>query len=974
MLKTGSLALVLHSHLPFVHHPESEKVMEERWLFEAITESYVPLLQVFERLGKDGIPFQLTMSLTPTLLTMFANPLLQERYVRHLDQQISLAEKETIRHSKEPELQRLALFYLNKFTEIRELFVDRYSCDLRKPFRDLHLTGKLELITSSATHAFLPYIRTEQAIRSQLENAVIVHADLLGVSPRGIWLPECGYVEGMDRLLADYGLRFFFTDSHVIEHAYPKPTRGLFAPIRTPSGPFAFARDQEASSQVWSSLLGYPGDVDYREFYRDIAYEREEEYIAPHLHPSGIRLDSGLKYFRITGSGEHKLLYVPEWAEGKVAAHAKHFADLVERRIQESPDTAGPHPLVVASYDTELFGHWWYEGPQWLERLCREIAVRQERVRLTTPLNYLQVAPEPEKRHLSFASWGRGGYGEVWLGENNAWLYRHMHRMEENMIRLADAYPAESGLMERALNQAARELLLAQSSDWAFIMDGGTVVEYAIERFRRHETQFQALATAIRSGTIEESTLVELEQRDAICPSLDYRVYQSSLGAGTSSKVSDRRPLRQNLPNHGRKLKVLMLAWEFPPMVVGGLSRHVFELSRKLASRGHDIHVLTTHVEGYPSYEVVEGVSVHRIQTFQTRSLDFMEWVFQFNLRMADYGRTLLDRYGPFDLVHAHDWLVGEAARAIKHRFTVPLVATIHATEHGRNHGLHSSLNHRIHSMEWDLTYEAATVIVCSRYMEQEMLRLFNLPASKIAVIPNGIDPASLYSTAQQEAIRANYALPHERIVLFVGRLVREKGVQVLLEAIPQVLAVCPDAKFIIGGKGPMLQDLLRRANQLGIMDRVAFVGFVDDETRNALFRFCSAAVFPSLYEPFGIVALEAMAAGAPVIVSGTGGLTEIVDHGQDGYTVLPGNVESLQSHLIQLLQDGSTAHQMAQRAHRKVLNKYDWNSVADHTVQVYEQYAMASTMETNHFEEVVHPPANGNRLDMKAPVFAVPD
>ncbi|BBH20117.1 hypothetical protein Back11_14620 [Paenibacillus baekrokdamisoli] len=930
MLTKGYLSLVLHAHLPFIHHPESENYIEERWLFEAMTETYIPLLEVFERLSNDAVDFRITMSLTPTLLTMLANPLLQKRYLKYIDNLIALSKQECKRTKKDNSFFPLSTMYREHFIHIRQRFTQTYEGNIINGFKQYQASGHLELITSSATHAFLPYVKTEQALRAQIENAVRIHNDCLGRAPRGIWLPECGFVEGLDRILKDYGILFFFTDTHHVLHASPKPVDGVYSPVLTPHGVAAFARDNETSKQVWSSLEGYPGDHDYREYYKDIGHDLDYDYIKPYLHSSGVRLNTGIKYYRITGGDQPKEPYYPEWAREKADRHAGNFMFNREKQVEHLKDQMDRKPIIVASYDAELFGHWWYEGPMWMEYLCRKIHYDQQTFKMITPFEYLQEYPESQQCELSFSSWGRGGYGDVWLGQNNEWIYRHLHQMEEQMIELADSFEEAAGLRLRALNQAARELLLAQSSDWAFIMDTKTMVDYAVKRTNNHIGRFQRIYRDLKRDAVDERWLREVEARDAIFPDLDYLTYRSkpstwhgNRGTAPAGRQSDRS-------------RIIMLSWEFPPMTVGGLSRHVFDLSCKLVEQGTEVHVVTTHVNGYPDYEVNQGVHVHRVRTYQEQEMNFMDWVFQLNLVMTDYTKNLIAHFGPFDLIHAHDWLVCQAAKTLKHASGLPLVATIHATEHGRNQGVHSELQYRIHDLEGQLTYEAWRVIVCSRYMEEEVKQLFHVPADKIDMIPNGVDSAVIRINHLDPFMKDRYALPEEKIVLFVGRLVREKGVHVLLESIPAVLAACPEAKFIIGGKGPMMEELQEMARTMGIASKTAFIGFVDDETRNQLLRAASAAIFPSLYEPFGIVALEAMAAGAPVIVSGVGGLQEIVHHGGDGFTVLPGDVHSLSAHLITMLKSEDMARAMAKKAFQKVNTMYNWDRIAEQTSATY--------------------------------------
>ncbi len=929
-MEKGYMALVLHAHLPFVWHPQSEAYIEERWFFEAVTESYLPLLDAFEGLVRDQVDFRVTLSLTPPLLSMLAAPLLQERYAAYLDNLIELAEKETERTRGSAANRELAELYLHSFRRLKQRFVHDYQGNLISGFRKLRDAGCLELITSTATHAFLPYIRTEQALRAQIEHAIRLHVDLLEEYPQGIWLPECGFREGLDYILKDYGLRYFFSEAHGVLSADPKPRYGLYAPVLTPGGLAAFARDREASEQVWSSQHGYPGDFDYREYYRDIGYDLDYDYLKPHLHQSGLRLNTGIKYHRITGSNECKALYDPALAREKAAVHAGNFMFNRERQIEYLSKQMDRKPLVTVSFDAELFGHWWYEGPQWIDYLCRKIRFDQNTMKLVTPSQYLREFPVNQQCELQFTSWGRGGYGDVWLGPANEWLYRRLHRMEACMLEAAQRWPKPSRLQRRALNQMARELMLAESSDWAFIIEQGTMVEYAKQRSHTHIRNFHELFTMLLDGLVHETRLARIEQDGAIFPSMDYRVFRMDALPDSAGKQAE----EQNTD----KTKVLMLSWEYPPMIVGGLSKHVFDLSRHLVEKAIEVHVITCHVDGYPAYELNQGVHVHRMRTYQSREVDFMEWVLQLNLAMFDYGRALIGHYGPFHIVHAHDWLTGRAAKALKDACRLPLAATIHATEHGRNQGIFSDMQQRIHSQEWELTYEAGRVVVCSGYMEQEIRELFQLPADKLEVIPNGVD-AGLFADRTGEAWpRGKYAAEQEKIVFFVGRMVKEKGVHILLQSIPGILSQCPDAKFVLAGKGPMLQELQAQAAELGISHKTLFLGFITDEEKNRLLHIASAAVFPSLYEPFGIVALEAMAAGTPVVVSGVGGLSEVVSHEEDGYTVLPGDIPSLTTHIVKLLKNPQEAASMAERAKRKAADVYNWSRIAERTADTYRQ------------------------------------
>ncbi|MEW6522658.1 MAG: glycosyltransferase family 4 protein [Bacillota bacterium] len=375
-------------------------------------------------------------------------------------------------------------------------------------------------------------------------------------------------------------------------------------------------------------------------------------------------------------------------------------------------------------------------------------------------------------------------------------------------------------------------------------------------------------------------------------------------------------------------MRVLMLTWEYPPRVVGGLARHVYHLAGALSGRGVEVHVLTCGQEGSVPRETQARVTIHRVQPYPVTTPGFLPWVLQLNVAMLEQGVSIMEGEGPFDLIHAHDWLVALAARALKHLYRTPLIATIHATEHGRHQGLHNPDQRYISGVEWYLTYEAWKVICCSQYMKSDLMSVFGLPPEKLAVIPNGIDPGQLAADPLAPGRSPN--------VLFVGRLVPEKGVSVLLDAAPRVLEACPEARFIVVGSGPAASELQHRAAGAGVGDRVTFAGYVDDETLAKLYRLAAVAVFPSLYEPFGIVALEAMASGAALVVSDTGGLAEIVEHEVNGIKTEPGNARALAEHIIRLLTNEPTRQRLVAAAYQKAVRDYSWPGIAAATFGVY--------------------------------------
>lgn len=525
----GCLSIVLHAHLPFVRHPEYEDFLEEDWLYEAISETYLPLLDTFDGLVRDGVPFRVTLTLTPPLVSMLRDELLMARYARRLDKLCELAGKEVERTRGDAAFSGIARFYAEHFNHLRWLFHERFQRDLVGAFKSLQDGGYVDIVTCCATHGFLPLMQqTPEAVRAQIQVAANHYRTHFGRDPVGIWLAECGYFPGVERVLAAEGIRYFFVDTHSVTDATPRPVNGVYAPLFTESGVAAFARDPESSQQVWSAETGYPGDPAYREFYRDIGWDLDLDYIRPYIQATGERKNTGLKYFRITGRGAgEKQPYDPAAARARADAHAANFMFNRQRQFEWlSSQMQGQTPIVVSPYDAELYGHWWFEGPWFLDALFRRCAREQETFRMATPADYLRENPENQLATPAQSSWGENGYANVWLNSTNDWIYPHLHNAAKRMVELARDFPDAHDLQRRALNQAARELLLAQSSDWAFIMKTGTMVEYAVRRTKEHVLRFLRLHDGLRSGHLDEQWLSFVEEKNNIFPEMDYRVYR----------------------------------------------------------------------------------------------------------------------------------------------------------------------------------------------------------------------------------------------------------------------------------------------------------------------------------------------------------------------------------------------------------------------------------------------------------------
>ena len=391
-------------------------------------------------------------------------------------------------------------------------------------------------------------------------------------------------------------------------------------------------------------------------------------------------------------------------------------------------------------------------------------------------------------------------------------------------------------------------------------------------------------------------------------------------------------------------MKILMLTWEYPPRVVGGISRVVYDLSHRLIKDGHEVTVVTYRDGEVPYYEDDKGVKVYRVDNYMIQPNNFIDWILQLNFNMVERASQIIAEQGKFDIIHAHDWLVANAAKTLKHSFDIPIVATIHATEAGRNSGIREPNQKYINDTEWMLTYEANEVIVNSNYMKSEVQRLFGLPFEKINVVPNGVNLNKFTGMDRDYSFRRKYATDNEKIILFMGRLVYEKGVQNLIAAMPKVLASYHDAKLVIAGKGGMLDELKAQADYLGISNKVYFAGYMNGKDVERMYKAADISVFPSTYEPFGIVALEGMLAERPIVVSDAGGLGEIVEHRVTGMKSYCGNPNSIADSILELLFNPELCDNIVKNAKIKVKENYNWQKMAQDTHFTYQK-AICETM-----------------------------
>jgi glycogen synthase len=384
-------------------------------------------------------------------------------------------------------------------------------------------------------------------------------------------------------------------------------------------------------------------------------------------------------------------------------------------------------------------------------------------------------------------------------------------------------------------------------------------------------------------------------------------------------------------------MKILMLSWEYPPKNVGGISAHIYYLSKEVSKLGHEVHIITCEEGDAPNEEDDNGVFIHRVSPYKINTDDFVKWVMHLNFAMIQEGIKIIELYGKFDIIHAHDWLCVYSAKALKCSFCIPMICTIHATEHGRNDGIRTEMQRYISGAEWMLCYEAWKIVTCSNYMRQEVYNLFSPTWEKLWVIPNGVEANAFEFSFDRLGFRRQFAEDKENIVFFVGRHVFEKGIHLLAEAAKEVINQKSNVKFVIAGTGPMTEEIKNRIRNYGIDNKFVFTGYIDDNTKNKLYRVANAAIFPSIYEPFGIVALEAMAASCPVVVADVGGLGELVVHNKTGLKAYAGSSDSLAYNIKQILDNKILSNKLKNNAIKIVKEKYTWNKVALLTEEMYK-------------------------------------
>ena len=507
----GKLALVLHAHLPYVRSTNPGS-LEEDWFFQAVLECYLPLLKTLEDAyaSKDQNP-KITISLSPTLLSLFDDKELKKRFPIWVKTRLNILKNFSISQNE------ATIDLYNNMQSLLDLW-NNFKGDLISRFAALQSSGVVDLLTCAATHGYLPLLRENpEAIRGQLSTAVREHLRLIGVRPLGIWLPECAYYEGLDLLIREAGLKYAVLDAHGILHAKPRPRYGIYSPICSKNGIAFFGRDSQSTLPVWSSKYGYPGNSEYREFHRDLGWDIPIES----LKKIGLNEPRplGLKLYKVTGKNiplDKKQIYEPILAKKSVKCHAKEYLQSRRKQLDNLYKTMKTEPLLVAPFDAELFGHWWFEGPQFLSELFTQS--QKEGIIFTRLKDELSLSPKLQLCEPSPSSWGQGGYHNYWLNDTNSWIVPEWNKASRAMIKNCTKGTSEKSDI-KVLQQAARELLLCQSSDWSFILKAGTTTKLAEDRINTHLKRFWKLINSIEhESKLSEIELAKIENEDCLFP------------------------------------------------------------------------------------------------------------------------------------------------------------------------------------------------------------------------------------------------------------------------------------------------------------------------------------------------------------------------------------------------------------------------------------------------------------------------
>jgi len=524
-MKKGYLNFILNAHLPYLFHPDDPFHFEQRWLYESICESYIPLIETLRRVVDRGNNAMLTLSLSPPLCAMLADRELMRGFEDYMSKQIDLARHEVRKNRKTPRLSELSRMYLERYLHVLKYFTRDCRKDIIKAFRELSRDGVLTLITSSATHAYLPLlIDYPGAVKAQVKGGMEIFRRTTGLTSSGFWLPECGFFPGLENTLLQAGVKYSILDAHGLVFAKPCPSTSVYRPVRDHAGLVWYGRDSAASELIWSAESGYPADGEYRDFYDDLVYSLDEEEVKEFIHPGSFRFPSGIKYRSVSAPGE-KSFYDSVAASKKVTLHARHFMSEISALTQRIIGLNIKNPIITVAFDAELFGHWWHEGCLWLDELFSLVA-GQHKVVLTSGEGIIIKKEFLETVMPAESSWGEGGYNTTWLNERNDWLLMNVLDATEEVTTLVRDHGIRAQtdpLVERALNGAVREMLMIQASDWSFLLDKGVSEPYVRKRIENHASRISFISEHIGAGRLSERSLKSILREDGRFEPVDFR-------------------------------------------------------------------------------------------------------------------------------------------------------------------------------------------------------------------------------------------------------------------------------------------------------------------------------------------------------------------------------------------------------------------------------------------------------------------
>jgi len=524
MSEKSYLMLVLHAHIPFINNDNNSQ-LEENWFFEAVAESYIPIIKMLENLINDGIKPSIAISISPTLGAMLENDNMEKKLRRYIESRQKLCEQE-LANCRDEKILKIIKMYQQLYDQAAEIVV-KYSGDLITPLKNFQHNGYIEILTTSATHSVLPLYGRQEFLNAQSMVSFEDYCDRFNKNPTGFWLPECAYEERVNLSLKSSGFKYFIVDQGAIENIDNNP----YIAYATSKDIKYFVRDFKSSMDVWSARYGYPSNGVYREFYRDIGYERDLEYLYPYTN-TNYRVPTGLKYYKITDRATElgrKELYDYDEAFIQAGKDAGDFLNKTVERAKSISKNNNERNVIVNCYDAELFGHWWFEGPEFLEQVIRKIRYERYPLQTITPREYLEMSDNFKTMDPEISSWGENGYFDPWLNEKNDFIYTVLHELIVKMVKIANRFKNQdiNNITNRTLNQIAREILLASSSDWAFLIYTGSHSEYAKKRFYSHVSNAEKLMGFLNEKNIDEAFLTKVEKENYIFSRIDFRVFCS---------------------------------------------------------------------------------------------------------------------------------------------------------------------------------------------------------------------------------------------------------------------------------------------------------------------------------------------------------------------------------------------------------------------------------------------------------------